>query len=77
MTSPPKAAPRSANLEVEYYGGGRGEEYPLAVVREGRRLLVSEVKERKRTLDAATGVLRETFVCRLENGEIVTIERAV
>ena len=77
MTSLPKTATGPADLEVEYYGGGRGEEYPLAVVREGRRLLVAEVKERKRTLDAASGALRETFVCRLENGEIVTIERAV
>ena len=55
----------------------RGEEYPLAVVKDGRRLLVVEVRERKRRRDAATGTLHETFVCRLENGEIVTIERAV
>ena len=67
--------PGPADLEVEYYAGGRGEEYPLAVVRDGRRVLVSEVIERKRTRDAASGLLRETFVCRLENGEVVTVER--
>jgi len=72
-----KAANPAADLEVEYYAGGRGQEYPLAVVKEGRRLLVSEVKERKRLRDLKTGVLRETFVCRLENGEVVTVERDV
>ena len=71
----PKTAPAAADLEVEYYAGGRGEEYPLAVVRDGCRVLVSEVIERKRTRDAASGLLRETFVCRLENGEVVTVER--
>ena len=74
MTFPEKADP-AVDLEVEYYAGGRGEEYPLAVVKDGRRLLVSEVKERNRRLDAETGALRETFVCRLENGETVIIER--
>jgi len=75
VTSPPRTVP--AGLEVEYYAGSRGEEYPLAVVRDGRRLLVSEVKERKRIVDSATGVLRETFVCRLEDGEVLTVERNV
>ena len=75
MTSPPRTVP--AGLEVEYYAGSRGEEYPLAVVKDGRRLLVAEIKDRKRIFDAAAGVLRETFVCRLENGEVVTIERNV
>jgi hypothetical protein len=77
MAGPQKTPSSPADQEVEYYAGGRGEERPLAVVRAGRRLLVSEVKERKRIVDSATGVLRETFICRLENGEVVTVERDV
>jgi hypothetical protein len=77
VTSPPRDIAAALPFEVEYYAGGCGYEHPLAIIREGRRLLVAEVRERKRLLDAATGAQREIFVCRLENGEVVTIERDV
>jgi len=67
--------PEATDAKVEFYAGQRGDETPRAVVIDGRRLEVRQVLDRRRTLDAATGSIRETWRCRLEDGRSVTIER--
>lgn len=60
---------------VEYYAGGCGQEKPLAVYREGKRLLVVKILSEKRLLIPQTGQTKEIYECLLENGEVLTVER--
>ena len=68
-------SPDATDATVEFYAGHRGDETPRAVVIGGRRLEVRQVLDRGRTLDAATGSVRETWRCRLEDGRVVTVDR--
>ncbi len=60
---------------VEYYAGGCGQEKPLAVYVEGKRLLVIKILSEKRLLIPQTGQKKEIYECLLENGEVLTIQR--
>jgi hypothetical protein len=59
---------------IECYSGYKGEETPRAVILEGRRLEVRGILSRERALDAATGLTRDIWRCRLDDGRNVTIE---
>lgn len=59
---------------VECYAGSRGEETPRAVVFGGKRFEVAAVLSRARTLDASTGLTREAWRCRLDDGRTVAVE---
>ncbi|MBC7363360.1 MAG: hypothetical protein H5U07_02300 [Candidatus Aminicenantes bacterium] len=61
--------------QVEYYAGGRGQETPLAVHRQGKRILVIKVLSEKRVLDVSSGQTREWYKCLLENGEVIEVKR--
>ena len=62
-------------VQVECYAGYKGEETPRALVLDGKRLEVAGVLSRKRALDPADGKVREIWLCRLEDGRAVVVER--
>lgn len=59
---------------VEFHSGYKGEEAPRAVILEGRRLEVRGILSRERGLDNASGLVRDIWHCRLEDGRRVTVE---
>jgi len=65
----------ATEAKVEFYAGYKGDETPRAIVLEGRRIKVLSVRARSRVLDAATGSVRETWRCRLDDGRTVIVER--
>ncbi len=67
--------PNATDVIVEFYAGHKRDETPRAVVIGGRRFAVRQVLDRGRILDAATGAIRETWRCLLEDGRMATIER--
>lgn len=62
-------------VRVESYAGYKGEETPRAVVLDGKRFEVVSVLSRKRVLDADGGRMRDVWRCRLDDGQVVTVER--
>ncbi len=68
-------SPDFKSATVESYSGYRGEETPRALVLDGERFEVAGVLSRKRVLDAATGLRREVWECRLSDGRSVIVER--
>jgi hypothetical protein len=63
-----------AHVSVECYAGHKGEETPRAVVIDGKKLEVVAVLSRERALDVSTGLTRQAWRCRLDDGRIVTVE---
>jgi len=61
--------------QVEYYAGGCGQEKPLAVHRQGKRILVVKILSEKRVLEAVSGQTGERYECLLENGEVIRVEK--
>jgi hypothetical protein len=68
-------SPLFEEVNVESYAGYKGEETPRAVVLEGKRFEVVSILSRKRALDSAGGGMRDIWLCRLENGRALTVER--
>jgi hypothetical protein len=66
----------SGDQVVEFHAGYKGEETPRAVLFEGRRIEVASVILRKRIVDSRSGLRREVWRCRLDDGREVTIELA-
>ncbi len=62
------------DAKVECYSGYKGEETPRAVILKCRRLEVRSILSRERALDRASGLVRDIWRCRLEDGRRVTAE---
>ncbi len=62
---------------VEWYAGYCGQEKPVAVWVAGFRLEVVEVIWQKRIRSRTGRPTREVFLCRLENGRQVRIEKSL
>ena len=62
-----------STIKAEFYSGHKAAETPRFAVIEGRRLMVLEVLDRKRTFDQKTGEITDLFRCRLEDGRIVDV----
>jgi len=63
------------DAKVESYSGYQGEETPRALVLDGKRFEVASVLSRKRALDSETGLRREVWKCRLNDGREVLVEK--
>jgi hypothetical protein len=61
----------------EFYSGYKGGETPRFAIIEGRRIAVTEVIRRLRTLDPRTGKTKDIFRCRLSDGRVVEIVEEV
>lgn len=61
---------------VEWYAGYCGREKPRAVWCGGHRLEVAEIIWQKRIRIVRSGLTREVYLCRLENGRQVRIEKS-
>ncbi len=70
-------SPVDAEATVECYAGYKGDETPRAVTIAGARFEVLSVLSRQRTLDPASGVSRDVWLCRLDDGRDVAIELLV
>ena len=57
----------------EFYSGYKGGETPRFAVIEGRRIAVTEVILRMRTLDPRTGKIEDVYSCRLADGRVIDI----
>jgi hypothetical protein len=67
-------SPLFEEVSVESYAGYKGEETPRAVVLDGKRFEVVSILSRKRVLDSASGLRRDVWRCRLDDGRAVTVE---
>ena len=72
----PKEGRILGDFEIECYSGYKENETPRSVVIGGQRIEVAEILERKRVREAGTGATSEVFVCRLEDGERMCLERS-
>ncbi len=59
---------------VECHSGYKSEETPRVIVLEGRRLPIVEILSQNRSIDRASGLVRDIWRCRLEDGRRVTVE---
>jgi len=57
----------------EFYSGYKGGETPRFAIIEGRRIAVTEVIRRMRTLDPGTGKIKDVYRCRLADGQVIEI----
>jgi len=57
----------------EFYSGYKGGETPRVAIVEGRKIEVTEVVRRTRSLDPHTGKVTDIFRCRLADGRVVDI----
>ncbi|TRZ88202.1 hypothetical protein D4R89_08510 [bacterium] len=57
----------------EFYSGYKGGETPRFAIIEGRRIAVTEVIRRMRTLDPRTGKIKDVYGCRLADGQVIEI----
>ena len=62
-----------ARAKGEFYSGYKGGETPRFAIIEGRRIAVTEVIRRIRTLDPRTGKTQDVFSCRLADGRVIDI----
>lgn len=62
------------DARVECYAGSKGEETPRAVVMGGHRLEISEILDRRRVLDRASGWISQIWRCRLADGREARLE---
>ncbi len=62
------------DVKIEFYAGARADESPTWVTMDGRRCRVEKIVSRER-VQTFSG-LREVFVCRLDTGQVVRLERA-
>jgi hypothetical protein len=60
--------------DVEFYSGHKVNESPRAIVLEGKRIEVTAVLGRKRVRDIRSDRDVDVFLCRLEDGETVSLE---
>ena len=58
----------------EFYSGYKNGETPRFAVIEGRRIAVTEVIRRMRTLDSRTGKIKDVYSCRLADGRVIDIK---
>ncbi len=63
------------DVKIESYSGYQGEETPRTLVLDGKRFEVASVLSRKRVLDSETGLRREVWKCRLNDGREVLVEK--
>jgi hypothetical protein len=57
----------------EFYSGYKSGETPRIAIIEGRRIAVTEVIRRMRTLDPRTGKIKDVYRCRLADGQVIEI----
>jgi hypothetical protein len=57
----------------EFYSGYKSGETPRFAIIEGRRVAVTEVVRRLRTLDPQTGKIKDIYRCRLVDGRVIDI----
>jgi len=57
----------------EFYSGYKSGENPRIAIIEGRRIAVTEVIRRMRTLDPRTGKIKDVYRCRLADGQVIEI----
>jgi hypothetical protein len=57
----------------EFYSGYKSGETPRIAIIEGRRIAVTEVIRRIRTVDPGTGKIRDIYTCRLGDGRVIDI----
>jgi len=57
----------------EFYSGYKSGETPRFAIIEGRRIAVTEVIRRLRTLDPRTGKIKDVYSCRLADGRVIDI----
>ena len=57
----------------EFYSGYKSGETPRIAIIEGRRIAVTEVIRRMRTLDPRTGKIKDVYSCRLADGRVIDI----
>ena len=63
------------SASVESYAGSRGEETPRFVIMGEQRFGIKTILQRERIQDIKTNEIREVFLCRLENGDVIRLER--
>jgi hypothetical protein len=66
--------PVDVDAKVEWYAGYKGDEAPHAVLTAGVRCEVRSVLSRHRVFDQVSGLRRDVWRCRLDDGRIVIIE---
>jgi len=57
----------------EFYSGYKSGETPRMAIIEGRKIAVTEVIQRIRTLNPQTGKTEDIFRCRLVDGRVIDI----
>jgi hypothetical protein len=57
----------------EFYSGYKSGETPRVAIIEGRRIAVTEVIRRMRSLDPRTGKIKDIYRCRLADGRVIDI----